>query len=389
MGSNPSLSANCLISIILMLIIDRYLLRELFKILFAILLILSLIIASLGLMKLLEKAALGNLNPQVVIPLMGYQILRFLARMVPPAFFLAVLATLGRLYRDQEMTALAACGIGTAKIYRILSLSLIPLVPLTFWLAAIIQPWAAEQMETMIAAQKQVAAELIGLRAGRFHEYSQGDVVFYVEQIDEQAEMMRNIFVQNRQHQTLGLITAGMGKHTYDPVTRDHFLTLYAGKRYEGNPGTANFTIAEFSSYTLRIAESPTKLRDMRATRSTAQLYASEDVRDRAEFWERISYPLSLITLMLIAVPLSRSLPRQGLHGRLILAFLVYFSFLNMHAIAIGWMKRQLVPEWLGIWWVQAVLLIIAMLALALDSRWVRRLRRYLRNALAPSLLIP
>jgi len=364
-------------------IIDRYMLRELFKVLLAIVLLLSLILSSLGFVQLLEKAAIGDLNPQVVLPLMGYQILRFLARSLPPAFFLAVLAVLGRLYRDSEMTALAACGIGTARIYRALSLALIPMVPLTAWLALSIQPWAAGAMETIFVAQKQVAADLIGLKAGRFNEYHQGDLVFYVESLDEQRGEMHNIFIQNRQHQTLGLITADAGRHSYNPRTGDHFLTLHEGRRYEGDPGTADLTIAEFGTYTLRIAESPTQLRDARAARTTAQLYASPDVQDRAEFWERLSYPLSLITLMLTAIPLSRSLPRQSLYGRMFLAFLVYFAFLNMHAISVSWMKKQVTPEWLGIWWVQVVLLLLAALALSLDSRWVKRLRRRLRWTVA------
>jgi lipopolysaccharide export system permease protein len=358
-----------------MQIVDRYLLRELFKILFAVLLILSFIIASLGLMKLLDKAAIGNLNPRIVMPLLGYQILRYLGRSMPPAFFIAVLATLGRLYRDNEMLAFSTCGISTARIYRSLSLSLIIMMPLTAWLTTLVQPWAAIQMEAVIAAQKQIAAELIGLKSGQFHEYSQGNMVFYIENIDTKAETMQNIFVQTRQHQKLGLVTANLGDHSYNPVTKDHFLTLHNGRRYEGNPGQANFTIAEFTAYTLRIAESPSKIRDLRAAKPTAQLYSSVDINDRAEFWERISYPISIFTLMLIAIPLSKSLPRQGLHGRLILAFLVYFSFLNMHSIAISWMRQQITAEWIGIWWVQAVLLLIASLILLFDSSWIKRLR--------------
>jgi lipopolysaccharide export system permease protein len=43
-------------------------------------------------------------------------------------------------------------------------------------------------------------------------------------------------------------------------------------------------------------------------------------------------------------------------------------------------MKKQVTPEWLGIWWVQVVLLLLAGIALALDSGWLRRLRRRLRR---------
>jgi lipopolysaccharide export system permease protein len=361
-------------------IIDRYLLQELYKTLLAILVVLSLVLSSLGFVQLLEKAATGALNPQVVLPLMGYEVLYYIARSIPPAFFLGVLMVLGRLYRDSEMTALAACGVGTGRIYRAFALSVLPVMPLTAWLALSIQPWAALEMETEIAAQKQDAAELVSLRPGSFNEFHQGELVLYAERIDKQHEEMHNIFIQNRQHHKLGLITADAGRHTYDPHTGDHYLTLHNGRRYEGNPGSAELTIAEFGTYTLRITRTPTEVRDARASRPTSQLYTSSDVQDRAEFWERVSYPVSLLTLMLVAVPLSRSLPRQGLYGRMLLAFLVYFAFLNLHAVSVSWMKKQVTPEWLGIWWVQAVLLALAGLALFLDSHWAKGLRRRLRR---------
>lgn len=364
-----------------MRIIDYYLLRELFKVLFAVVLVLCLIIASLGLIKLLEKAAIGTLNTQVVFPLVGYQILQFLARTLPPAFFFTILAVLGRLYRDYEMTALAACGVGTSRIYFSLGMSLIFMVPVTAWLALTIQPWAAHAMETIIAAQKQVSAEIIGIRAGKFYEYSRGDMVFYVESLNEQTETMHNIFVQNREHKKLGLITASMGQHTYDNATHNHFVTLKDGQRYEGIPGTANFTIAKFDSYTLRVIESTNQVQDARSARGSTELYRSTDVKDQAELWERVSYPISLITLMLVAIPLSKSLPRQSLHWRLFLAFLVYLIFLNTHTIAVSWMKKQVTPLWMGIWWVQALLLILAGLTLAIDSSWVKRLRRKWRRS--------
>ncbi|KOR30640.1 hypothetical protein TI04_04795 [Achromatium sp. WMS2] len=364
--------------------IDRYLLTELLKSLFAILIILGLIIGTVGLLQLLEKATISHLNPKVVLPLMGFYVLRFLARTVPPAFFVAILMVLGRMYQDYEITALASCGVSMAKLYRSISKSLIITIPLTAWLALIVQPWAAGEMETIIIAQKQAAADLIGIKSGTFNEYMQGNLVFYVEDIDGRTEAMRNIFIQHRHNDILGLVTASHGQHTYDSKTRNHFVTLTKGRRYEGNPGTANFTIAEFDSYTLRIAESPQKQSDVRAARHSWQLYNSSDIKDRTEFWERLSYPLSMITLMLVAIPLSRSLPRQGIYGRLVVAFLVYFMFLNMHSVAVSWMKKQVTPEWLGMWWVQAVLLCIVGLILVYDSYWFKRLRRKISRFFAP-----
>jgi lipopolysaccharide export system permease protein len=359
--------------------VDRYLLRELFKVLLAVLLVVSLIMSSLGLTRLLEEAAVGELNPDVVLPLMGFQVLRYLARTFPAALFLSILAVLGRLYQDSEMTALAASGFGTARIYRAFGYALVPVVGVTLWLALWVQPWAAGKIEVILKKQEQDAAELAALRPGRFTEYQKGELVFYAEQIDTERQELINIFIQDRQRGELGLVLAGRGRHEFNPGTGEHFLTLSDGRRFQGHPGSGTFSLTEFGSYTLRIAESEVRRGDKRSAKPTAELYRSPQVEDRAEFWERISYPVSLVTLTLIAIPLSRSLPRQGLYGRMFVAFLVYFAFFNLHAVSVSWMKKQVTPEWLGIWWVQVLLLVVAFGALALDSAWARRLARRLR----------
>jgi len=361
-------------------VIDRYLMRELFKVLFAILIVLSLIMSSLGFVKLLEKVALGDMNLEVVLPLIGFQVLRYLARIIPAAFFLATLIVLGRMYRDSEMTALAACGVGPSHIYRAFGYTLIPLIALTSWLSLSLQPWASSEIERIVAEQKQDAAELAGLRPGRFNEYSRGELVFYVEHIDREQSEFHNIFIQNRKHGKLGVITAASGHHHYEPESGDHYLTLKDGRRYEGSPGRGDYVIAGFRTYTLRIAESEVKKRDRRDARPSEQLYQSTDLADRAVFWGRIALPVSLVTLALIAIPLSRAMPRQGLYGRLFFAFLVYFVFFNLQAVSISWMKKGVTPEWMGVWWVQVILLLLAGIALSLDSRWLRRLRRRYRR---------
>ncbi len=361
-------------------LIDRYLLRELFKVLLAILLILSLVMSSLGFVKLLEKVAIGDMNPDVVLPLMGFQLLRYLARAIPAAFFLAILMVMGRMYRDNEMTALAACGVGLGRIYRAFTLALMPLFLLTCWLSLWVQPWAVGRMELIVAAQQQESAELAGLQPGRFNEHGQGDLVFYVETIDKEKSVMRNVFIQNRQHGELGLITAAAGQHRYDARTGDHYLMLEDGRRYEGEPGNAQVTIAEFGRYTLRIGEGRVRQADSQRAQPSELLYRSPDIGDRTEFWERVSYPFSLVTLALIALPLSRSLPRQGVYGRMFIAFVVYFAFLNLHAVSVSWMEKQVTPEWVGIWWVQVMLIAFALTVLAFDSRWMRRLRLRARH---------
>ncbi len=277
------------------------------------------------------------------------------------------------------MTALAACGVGPGRIYRSVILALLPAIALTTWLALWLRPWASVQIENIMLEQQQEGTELAGIQPGRFNEYRSGNLVFYAAEIDEQRGEMRNLFIQNREHGEVGLITAKRGIHDFDALTGDHFLTLFEGQRYEGVPGQGDYRIARFASYTLRIAESAAVIRENRKSKSSQTLLQSANVADQAEFWERVSFPVSLVTLTLLAIPLSRSLPRQTLYGRLFFAFLVYFAYINLSGVSVGWMKKEVTPEWLGIWWVQVVWIILAMLLAGLDSKGLRRLRRRLR----------
>jgi lipopolysaccharide export system permease protein len=361
--------------------IDGYILRELSKTLFAVLLVLALTLTSMGFVHLLDKVALGEINFDVVVPLIGLKITSYMARSVPAALFFSILTVLGRMYRDGEVTALAACGVGTLRIYRGFFYALLPLAAGTAWLALYAQPWAEARSQIIISEQQELAAELVGLQPGRFSEYSYGELVFYFESFDRERSEMRNIFIQNRENRKIGIITAALARHSYDQKSGDHFLTLSDGRRYEGTPGSPELVIAEFETYTLRITESTTQRHGLHtAAKPSSALLASDDARDAAELRERISYPLSLFTLTLIAVPLSRALPRQGVYGRLFIAFLVYFSFLNMHTVSVDWMKNQVTPQWLSIWWVQGALLLMAFAIGMIDSRWVRRMRRRIRS---------
>ena len=364
-------------------ILDRYLFLEFTKVLVAILTTLTLVLSSLGFVRMLEQVSVGSINADVVLPLMGFQVLHYLARSMPPAFFLAILVVLGRMYRDSEVTALAACGVGPRRLYQGIVWFLVPMMGLTAWLSLDIQPWAGGRMANIMAAQREQAAELAGLRPGRFNEYSKGELVFYVESIKDQTEL-RNIFIQNRQHDKLGLITATSGNHQLDPETGDHLLILHDGQRFEGEPGKGQFSIAHFEAYHLRIADNPNQSRVTRGGTPTSALLHSSDVADRAELRERLVFPFSLIGLSLIAVPLSRSLPRQGLYSRMFFAFLVYFTYFNLHAVSVSWMKKQVTPEWLGVWWAQALLIGLAILTLSLDSAWFKRLIRRRSPAAKP-----
>ena len=89
-------------------IIDRYLAREIGLTLLATTLALMAIILSHRLAIYLSKVANGLLSRDSIFLLLGLQAIELLVIFLPLAFLLSIMLTLGRLYRDHEMAALAA-----------------------------------------------------------------------------------------------------------------------------------------------------------------------------------------------------------------------------------------------------------------------------------------
>ncbi len=358
-------------------LIDRYLLRETLKGMLTILSVLMLILVGHAFISNLRRVAAGALTNEVIVDLLGLEVLRLLGPLVPAAFFFSMLFTLGRMYRDSEMIALASCGIGTLRIYRAFLYPMVPLVGLVAWLMLVVVPQANQSIEEIRHEQKAMA-DLLSMAAGRFNEYSRGDLVFYIEELSPDRQKLRNIFVQNRQHGKLGLITAKEGYQTQEQETGDHFIVLVDGHRYEGEPGQAEYSVGDFAKYAVRVGQQPrTEATQRRKSLTSRELWQSNNIKDRAELQYRLCFPLAVIVFTFVSVPLSRSVPRQGIYGRLFLAFLVYFTFFNLLGVSGSWMTTGVTPGWLGRWWVLLLLVVMVLPLILRDSTlgWTLRHR--------------
>jgi len=358
-------------------LIDRYLMKEVLKALMAILLVLMLIMLSNLFIKLLKEVASGELDTHLLFQMLGLQMTFFISRLIPPAFFFAVLYAVGRMYRDSEMIALASCGVGGMRLYRSLLWVVLPIALVTGWLSLWAQPWSSRVSAELLLAQQGQASELGGISAGRFNEYSQGDLVYYVESIDSEERRMRNVFVQQRRDGVLSLISADSGFQRIDETSGDRYLVLDNGYRYQGEAGRADYQVSQFDRYALRIQASEGGIIERhKKSLSNQALLSSPLIVDHAEFQVRIAQVLGLLVFALLSLPLSRSLPRQGPFGRLVLAFVIYTVYLSLQGAAERWMIDGLTPAWMGLWWVHLSLAAASLLLLLPDTRLIRRWRR-------------
>ena len=81
-----------------------------------------------------------------------------------------------------------------------------------------------------------------------------------------------------------------------------------------------------------------------------------------------------MLVVMLIGVPLSETSPRRGRYTKLFPAILLYLIYLVLLNATKKAMEEGQVPAGLGLWWVHAVFLLVA-LVLWIDKRlWINRL---------------
>ncbi len=340
-----------------MRVLDRYLLREVGQTWLAVTLILLAILVSNQFARILGDAAAGELPRDAVFTLLGLTSLNYLTILVPVSLFLSVMLALGRLYKDSEMAALTACGVGPMQVYRPLLAMTLALASLLAVLSLFIAPWALRQVDALKDTARQ-EAEISSLQAGQFR--SSGGIVFYAEGVTADGRL-RNVFLERRRGDSVEAVVAATAEQKTDMSRGLRVMVLYDGRRYEGVPGEPGFRIMDFEEHGIPIALSAREADepDLEA-QPFAALLSQDGPAASAELHWRLSAPFSVLMLVLLAVPLSKIDPRQGRYGKFAIAILVYIAYANLLGAGRVWLEQGQVPGFVGLWWIHGALVAFA-----------------------------
>ncbi len=353
------------------MIIERYLFKELAGTLFAVTTVLFLIFVSSWFARLLGQVAAGSVQADLIFLLLSLKSVDALMILLPLSFYLAVLLAFGRLYKDSEMTAMLACGVSLTRITRLVFLMGLGFALIVASVSLYFGPMAKSERYVLQEKMKS-ASGLEVVAAGQFREMGGGNVVFYAERLSDDGKSMENIFIQAERQDVLNLIVAERGSQTSE---RDggRYLLLKNGYRYEGEPGQANFRITKFGEHKVlvRQPEAVFKVDSVVAIPSLA-LWQSGRPHELAELQWRISMPVSVVLLALLAVFLSRSSPRQGRYAKFFLGILVYIIYSNLLGVAKTWVEKGKVDALIGVWWVHLLLMIVIAVLMVQHSGGLR-----------------
>ena len=357
--------------ILILSILQKYILREWFWTSLAVSIVLIVVLLGAYLGDMLNDIADGRMPAGLMSMQLLLRMPEALGNILPLAGFVAVMWGLGRLYRDQEMAVMRSSGFGWKKLLKPLFSLVVPLAVMLLMLGLLLAPAAARMAEQQLEQAFRSAA-LWGLQAGKFHVLRQGELVIYVESIEEDGATLRNVFIKQLEREREQVWVAQKGRYWMDSNSGDRYLVLEDGKVVDVAPGQLDLRVLSFARNDLRLPEPEFRKRKEtnRNSKPSVELLNDGSVESIAELQWRLSPAITVIVLGLLAIPLAHSEPREGRGIRIILGILVYLLYGNMIYLCRSWVAEGHLPTYIGMWWVHIVFLIFSFV-------WVRQQRRF------------
>lgn len=314
------------------MLFDSTLRRELARSFGATLVVILTVVLTIMLIRTLGQAAVGRIAPQDVALLLGYVALGYLSLVLSLSLFIAVVATLGRMYRDSEMAIWFSSGVGLTRFVRpVLGVSW-PVLAIVGVLSLWVWPWGNEQ-GVELRDQYERRSDLSRVAPGQFQTSSDGRRVFFIERNTQNESVGRNVFILMTQGAAESVTSARSGRIEIQNDQR--FLVLDHGQRNDRNATTGEKGLSRFESYTVQAGERIlSRAADLPAkARPTLDLINSPTPANQGELAWRLGLLLGGANLVLLGIGLSAANPRRASNWNLLfalLAFVVYFNVINL-----------------------------------------------------------
>ncbi len=335
--------------------------------------------------RVLGNAASGTANPKDALVLIGLGMINYLPILLTASVFVAILMVLTRWYKDSEMVIWQSAGISLLKILRPILNFTAPIAVAIAVLSIFASPWASEKSAT-IKQRFQQRDDISMLAPGQFRESSGNNRVFFIESMNPETDVIKNVFVTDfgKERQLVAVAKEGFIQNLQ---TGEKQLILETGRRYEGTPGNTDFRITEFDKYTVKLED---KVVDpiINGPRTLPAWILIQDLNKAhlGEILWRIGLPLMVFVFAIIAIPLSYMDPRRGRYTALIMAVLLYFTYSNLLKLMQAWVTTGKLSFSIG-WWLLHV--VIALIGLTLiiyrQNRSITLFGRYKKWTLSKS----
>lgn len=318
------------------MLFDSTLRRELTRNFGATMVIILTIVLTMMLIRTLGQAALGQVSPQDVVLLLGYVALGHLPTMMALSLFVAVVATLTRMYRQSEMSIWFASGVGLLRFVRPVLRVAVPILIVIGLLALFVWPWE-NQRSVELKERFERRSDLSRVAPGQFQTSSDGTRTFFIERDEADSGTGRNVFIMSTLPGVESVTTARSGR--IDVAGDDRFLVLSQGQRNEENLKTGEKTLERFDGLRAQAGDRIISSMDKPPprARSSIDLLGEPTPRNQGELVWRLGLLLGAANMTLLGIGLSATNPRRASNWNLLLALLTFVLYYNMINLSQAW----------------------------------------------------
>jgi lipopolysaccharide export system permease protein len=321
-----------------MMLFDSTLRRDLARSFGATLVVILTIVLTMMLIRTLGLAAGGKVDPRDVILLLGYTALAHLPTMLALSMFVAVVGTLGRMYRDSEMTIWFSSGIGLRRFISPVLRTSWPVLLAVAVLSLGVWPWVNER-SAELRYQFERRSDVSRVAPGQFQSSADGSRVFFIERQTDDGSTGRNVFIYGRTKDNESVTTARSGR--IEVENQDRYLRLQSGQRNEVDVETQEKTLSRFGAYEVIVGDKvvPSSDNPPPNTRSTIALLLSPTNPNLGELTWRVGVTLAAANMLLLAIGLAAINPRRASNWNLLFALLTFFIYYNVITLSQAWVS--------------------------------------------------
>jgi lipopolysaccharide export system permease protein len=320
------------------MLFDSTLRRDLARTFSATLVVLLTIVITMLLVRTLSLAASDVVEPKDVVLVLGYTTLGQLATILSLSLFVAIVVTLGRMYRDSEMAIWFSSGLDLARFVRPVLYTFWPVLLVIGLLLAFAWPWVNQNSSELRDRYAQ-RSDLARVSPGVFQSSADGHRVFFVERDAHDEVSVRNIFALSNKDKQESVVSARSGR--IDVQGDERFLVLDSGQRSDVNTATGETTLAGFESYRALIDIKALRRVQEQATRTlpTAELMRSPTPRNQGELVWRFGLMMAAANLSLLAIGLAHVNTRRPSNLNLVVALFGSLAYFNATNLTQSWVS--------------------------------------------------
>jgi len=343
--------------------ISFYLTKEIMGPFFVGLLIFTFIFLMNSILRLTELVVNKGVKLIDILKLILYAMPSFLVFTVPMALLMAVLAALGRLSGDNEITAMKVSGIGIYQLVAPIMIFSLVCSLLTSFVAVYALPWGNSSTRELIfnIARNKVN---IGIKERTFNSDFKG-LVLYVNEIAVRGEELKGILVSEKgETGEPNTIVAREGYLISDPKSLIITLRLIDGKIHRASKDLNTYQEIGFSTYDINLDLGTIIKEQGSFTKEYSEMSIGELQRKIEELrkgkkslyhplqvlYEKFSVPFACLVFGLIAIPLGiQSRPSSKFWGFILSlgVILTYYVFLTCGQILA---KNGEIPLPIALW---------------------------------------